>query len=808
MKRAVKTEKKEHLDMKTIEKKWQEFWEKEKIYKFNDKSKKQIFSIDVPPPYASSGHLHVGHALHYTQFEIIARAMRQLGYEVYFAPGFDDNGLPTEKYVEEKFGINKAKTNRAEFRKLCMEESQKVEKEYSEKVFKRLGHSYDWSLLYTTISPEAQKVAQTAFLRLIEKGDCYRKEEPTIWCPYHETALAQAEVEDLQRTTKLNYIDFDIDGTKEKVTIATTRPEFLAACVGVFVNPNDKRYKKLVGKKLVVPIFKHKVKVMTDEKVAMDFGTGIVMICTFGDSSDIDFWKRHKLDLKVLVNKDGTLSELAGKYKGLKLNEAREKIIDDLMKEGRIKKQELLQQTVGSCWRCNTPVEYIVTKQWFIKTLAYKNEIIKRGREIKWHPEFMRSRFEDWTKNLGWDWIISRQRHYGVPIPVWYCEKCNKTILPKENELPIDPIENEKKCPKCGNKAEPEKDVFDTWMTSSNSPEIAAKWLEKPELYKKIAPMSLRPQSHDIIRTWAFYTILKSHLLFNRIPWKEIMIGTFVLDSHGKGMHKSKGNVVWADELIEKYNVDSFRYWVASASVGSDLPFKEQELVAGQRFLTKLWNASKFVLMNLKNYKLKKEKIDDLEMIDKWMLIKIAKLVEQVREFYIKYKIPEARREIENVFWHDFCDNYLELVKRRVYQNNFESKEKSSAQFTLYHSLLAILKLAAPIIPHLTEEIYQQRFSKDENCKSIHLSTWPEIKIELNKETKKIEETGNVAIEIISKVRQAKAKAQKSLKAEIILIIDKEKLQQLKPLIEDLKAVTAAREIKEGKKDEFEIKFL
>jgi len=564
-------------DFKKVEKKWIKEWKKNKVYKFDPHSKKPIFSIDTPPPYASSGHLHVGHILHYTQFEIIARVMRQMGKNVYFPPCFDDNGLPTEKYVEEKLGINKSKTNRSEFRKLCLKESEKVEKLYAKNVFRRLGHSYDWNLLYTTISPKAQKITQTVFLRLIKKGDCYRKEEPVIWCPYHETALAQAEVEDFQRTTKLNYINFDIDGSKKKVAIATTRPEFLPACVGIFVNPKDKRYTGLTKKNLVVPIFNQKVKVMTDEKVDIKFGTGIEMVCTFGDSADIELWRKHKLKLRNILNKNGTLNEYAGKYEGLKIEQARKEILNDLKSENRLKKQEDIQQAVGSCWRCNTPVEYIVTKQWFIKTLRYKKELIKRAREIKWHPEFMRTRFEDWTRNLGWDWIISRQRYYGVPIPVWYCDECGKIILPEEKELPIDPIETQKRCPKCGKKARAETDVFDTWMTSSNTPEIASQWIKNPDLYNKITPMSLRPQSHDIIRTWAFYTILKSHLLFNRIPWKEIMIGTFVLDSKGKGMSKSKKNVVWADEIIEKYGVDALRYWVGTASLGSDLPFKEQE---------------------------------------------------------------------------------------------------------------------------------------------------------------------------------------------------------------------------------------
>ncbi len=786
-----KNKNKNQYNPKKIEAKMLKFWDREKIYKFDFKSKKQIYSIDTPPPYASSGHLHVGHALHYTQFEIMARIMRLLGKNVYFPPGFDDNGLPTEKYVEEKLGINKSKTNRAEFRKICLKESQKAEKDYTENVFKRLGHSYDWELLYTTISPEAQRVAQTSFLRLQKKGDCYRKEEPVIWCPYHETALAQAEVEDLQRTTNLNYIDFDVAGSKEKITIATTRPEFLPACVGVFVHPTDKKNKKLIGKELIVPLFNYKIKIRTDEKVDKDFGTGVVMVCTFGDSTDVEWWKKHKLELRSLLNSDGSLNGLAGKYKGMKLEQAREAMLEDLKKQGRLKKQEPLEQTVGTCWRCHTPVEFIVTKQWFVKTLDYKKQLIKRGREVKWYPDFMRKRYENWVENLGWDWVISRQRYYGVPIPVWYCDKCNEIIFPKENELPIDPTEVKKKCPKCNQNVRPDKDVLDTWMTSSNSPEVAGRWLEKPEQYKKITPFSLRPQSHDIIRTWAFYTILKSHLLFNRIPWKNVMIGTFVLDSKGRGMHKSKGNAIWADELIEKYSVDAFRYWVGGAGVGADLLFKEKELVAGQRFLTKLYNASKFVFMNTKT---KVNKPKKLELIDKWMLQELSETLNQSRQAYEKYDIANARRFIENFFWKIFTDNYLEIVKNRIY--NGTAQEKASAQYVLYESLFSIIKMIAPITPFITEELYQKYYRKNEKTKSIHISNWPKLEI---KKDKNIEAVGNLFIKLLSKIRQEKSKAEKSVKAEIIFTISSGNLKKLKPVLSDFKSVINAREIKTGK---------
>ena len=354
-----------------------------------------------------------------------------------------------------------------------------------------------------------------------------------------------------------------------------------------------------------------------------------------------------------------------------------------------------------------------------------------------------------------------------------------------------------KKCKKCGKNGKADTDVFDTWMTSSNSPELAGKWLEKPDVYKKVVPMSLRPQSHDIIRTWAFYTILKSHLLFNRLPWKDVMIGTYVLDEKGKGMHKSKGNAVWADELIEKYNIDAFRYWVGSASVGSDLPFKEQELVAGKRFLTKLWNASNFVFMNLKGNVKKPRK---LEKIDSYFLIKLSKLLKKAKENYEKYDIAGVKRESENFFWKDFADNYLEIVKNRIY--NGSKSEKDSAKYVLYESLLSILKIFSPICPFITEEIYSQKFAKDEKKKSIHISDWPELDFKLkNKE----EEAGDLFIKILQQIRQVKAKNKKSVKAEIILSLENKIIGKLDGMLQDLKAVVNAKEIKTGK---FKVEFV
>ncbi|MBM3200165.1 valine--tRNA ligase [Candidatus Woesearchaeota archaeon] len=776
------------------EAKWQKYWEEHNIYKFDPESKKPVYSIDVPPPYASAGHLHIGHALHYTQFEIIARYRRMAGYNVYFAPCFDNNGLPTEKYVEDKFKISKKDTTKSDFRKLCREESSKVEKEYADRVFKTLGHSYDWSLQYTTIDPQAQKVAQKSFIELVKKGEAYRSEEPTLWCPKHQTALAQAEIEDVQRTTKLNYLYFDLENGG-KIEVATTRPEFLPSCVGIFIHPKDTRYKHLVSQKAIVPLFKQKVPIMEDEDVDMSFGTGIVMLCLFGDSSDVSWWKKYSLPLKKILTEDGRMNKECGPYQGLTIKEAQEQIIQELDSQGYLIKQEPLQQTVGGCWRCSTPVEFIVTKQWFIKTLIHKEKMIHQGRKINWYPEFYRKRYEDWTNNLAWDWCISRQRFYGVPIPVWYCKKCGTAMLPDEKDLPIDPEHDrpKHKC-SCGSEeftADP--DVFDTWMTSSMSPEIAVRWLEKSERFKKMFPTSLRPQSHDIIRTWAFYTILKALLHFNEIPWKDIAIGTFVLDSKGRGMHKSKGNAIWTHELLSKYNIDVVRYWVGTATFGEDLPFQEKDLITGQKFQNKLWNASKFVISHLQDYDCKKPK--HLENMDRWLLSKLQEIVQQTTEAYQEYRTGEAKRLVEQFFWHTFCDNYLEISKDRLYNKELHGKEpRHSAQYTLYTAMLSILKMFAPIMPHITEELYSHYFKDKEGKKSIHVSDWPEHDKSL--EDKKIEALGDKAVGIISKVRQYKTQNNKSMKTPVKLILDDPELGQV---LADLKSVTNATEIIFGK---------
>ncbi len=770
----------------------QKFWEESKIYSFNPKSKKPIYSIDTPPP-TVSGKMHAGHAFNYTSFDVIARFKRMQGFELFFPFGTDDNGLATERLIEKLKGVKAKQMTRDSFVKLCLDTLNEIRPEFIAD-WKRIGMSCDFGLFYSTIDEHCRRISQKSFIELYKKGREYRKEAPTIWCPECQTAIAQVELKDKAFNTTFNYIVFKVKEKDEEkdLIIATTRPELLPSCVAVFYNPNDKRYNGLKGKKARVPLFNYEVPILEESNVDMEKGTGIVMCCTFGDQSDIEWWYTHKLPLKISITKDGKMNENAGKYAGLSITQARKKILEDLKTNGLLVDQKNITHTVNVHERCDTPIEFIVTKQWFIKYLDLKKEFLELGKKLKWYPEFMRVRYENWIKGLKWDWCISRQRYFGIPIPVWYCKKCDEVIVADEKNLPVDPLIDKppiQKCPKCfSEEFIPEQDVLDTWATSSLTPIIAAQLVDK-RLFPKLFPMTLRPQGQDIITFWLFNTVVKSWLHYKKLPWKNAMITGYVLSAEREKMSKSKGNIVEPQFLIQKYSADALRYWACSVKLGEDLSVDEKEFVAGEKLIKKLWNSAKFC-MQFGRKKISK-KTKKLEKIDLWLLSKLSRLIKECTKYYENFEVAKARKEIVNFFWHTFCDNYIEIIKDRVYN---KKKGFESAQYTSYISLLSILKLLAPIMPYITEEIYQIYFRKYEKEKSIHISKWPKP-ILINKNAEKI---GDEFIKIVKAVRNAKTKARKSLKAQIILKLEKEKLRLLSEVLDELKAVTSAKEVKEG----------
>lgn len=765
-----------------------QIWEKNKTYKFNPKNNGKIYSVDTPPPYIS-GKMHIGHAFSYSQQDFIVRFMRMRGHNIFYPFGTDDNGLPTERFIEKVNKVKSKNMSRAEFIELCLK-TLKTETPKCIQDFKDLAISSDYDMYYSTIDKHSQKVSQKSFIELFKDGIAYQKDFPTIWCPDCQTSIAQAELEDKEHGSFFSTLKFESEG--KELPIATTRPELLPACVAIFVHPEDERYKEFVGKKAIVPITNQEVPIIEDESADPEKGTGVLMICSYGDRFDVDAINRHNLSPKVILDKDGTFSE--GPYKGMKVEESRKKILEELKKEKLILEQKQISHVVNTHDKCGTAIEFIPTKQWFIKILDKKKELLKRADEIKWYPGFMKKRYENWVSGLEWDWSISRNRHFGVPIPVWECESCNEVILPEESELPVDPLQEERKCPKCGKNAIPENMVFDTWATSSLTPQIA---LNLPEAKEHIKlPFSLRPQGHDIIRTWAFYTIVKSHYHENKIPWEEIVISGNV-SLGGEKMSKSKGNVIKPQEVMEKYGADALRFWAAGSKLGQDLDYLEQDLVAGKKTITKLWNASKFVFMNLEDYD-KKSKPKKLEKLDTIFLTKLNELIKSTTKAFEEYEYSKVKQDIEHFFWKEFADNYLEIVKKRVY--NETGDKKLSAQYTLYTTLKTILKIFAPIMPFITEELYQIYFKNSEEGESIHLSEWPkELK------TKKEEPSFKDFTELLSKIRQEKTNAQKAMNAEIKLTLEKDTLKKLGETIKDLQDVTNATEVNKG---EFRVEFI
>ena len=779
-------EKTEQYNCKEAESRILKFWEKEKIFSFDKKSKKKIFAIDTPPP-TVSGKMHIGHAFQYSQTDFIARFKRMNNYSVFYPFGTDDNGLPTERLVEKTMNVKAKDMSREKFIELCTSFLKKELPGFIQD-WKNIGISCDYSLYYSTINEHSRKISQWSFLDLYKKARAYRKDAPSMFCPECRTGVAQVEVKDKEIETTFNTILFKIGN--ENIEIATTRPELLPACVAVFYHPDDKRYKKYKGKMAKVPLFNFSVPVMEDKRAQIDKGTGIVMCCTFGDQTDMEWQKAYNLEIKEALTKEGRMSQLAGKYSQLSIKEARKAIIDDLKKENLLVQQEKIKHFVNVHERCNTEIEFIKSRQWFVKYLDLKEKMIEWGNKIKWHPDFMKTRYDNWVNGLQWDWLISNQRHFGVPFPVWYCKKCEKEILAEETSLPVNPLTDKpkNKCSCGSNEFIPEKDILNTWFTSSMTPQIAIKLLPE-KMQEKLFPMELRGHAHEIITFWSFNTIFKSNIHFNHNPWKNLMISGFVT-IEGEKMSKSKGNVIAPQEVMEKYGADALRYWASCSKLGEDTDYQEKEIITGKKFVTKLFNATKFVFLNLK----KSEKPKKLEEIDRLLLTRLNNVIKNATFSFENYEYSKAKQETTNFFWHIFCDNYLEIVKNRIYNGNIEEKE--SASYALYHSLLAMLKLMAPFTPFITEYLYQNYFKKHEKEKSIHLTSWPkEFDI---KNEKKDEETFNLLLEIIKKVREEKSKSQKSMKAEIILFLEKDKQEKLKLVLNDLQAVANARKIEDG----------
>lgn len=739
-----------------IEKKWQEFWEKHELYKFDESSTKKAYIIDTPPPYPT-GELHLGHVLNWVYMDVIARYKRMKGYNVLFPQGWDCHGLPTEVKVEETYNIKKGDIPRDKFRKLCVQLTERNIKRMKKQI-KSLGCSIDWSREYITMKDEYVRKSQYAFLKMYESGLIYRGEHPVNWCPRCETAIADAEVEYEERETILNYIRFPYD--EGHILIATTRPELLPACVGIAVHPEDERYTNLIGKKAMIPLFKRKVKIIADKDVDPDFGTGIVMICTFGDKQDVEWVKRHSLPIIRAIDRRGRLTEVAGRYYGMKVDEARKKIIQELEEKGYIERKEKIKQNVGKCWRCKTPVEILSEKQWFVDVRSLKEKILAASKKMKWYPEYMEIRLINWVNSMDWDWVISRQRIFATPIPVWYCRDCGNIIVAKENQLPVFPEkEIPEKCNKCGSSnIEPEKDVLDTWMDSSITPLIIAGWPDNGE-FRKLFPSDLRPQGHDIIRTWAFYTIVKTVALVNSEPFKALLINGMVLAEDGRKMSKSLGNVVEPDDIIKKYGADSLRQWAAMGGApGSDIPFSYKDVKFGNRFLRKLWNA----LIFASEHFTEEEKVN-LNIVDRWILSRLNKLVDRVTNSLENYRFDRAILDIQNFVWHEFCDIYIEEIKHRIYNpETYGDLSKKAAIFTLKKVLFTVIKLLAPFTPHFCEEAYH-RFFRGE--RSIHLQPWPEIEAEYIDDD--VEEKAKVINDIIIKIRRYKAEKGLPLNYEI-----------------------------------------
>jgi valyl-tRNA synthetase len=749
-----------------IETKWMDAWRAQGTYDFNRSATRDaVFSVDTPPP-TVSGSLHMGHVFSYTHTDTVARFWRMRGKSVFYPMGWDDNGLPTERRVQNYFGVScdpsvpyvpnlqppfrgdppknhiAVPVSRPNFIELC-EELTAQDEQVFEDLFRRLGLSVDWSLLYTTIEDRSRRTSQRAFLRNLARGEAYTQEAPTLWDVDFRTAVAQAELEDRERPGAYHTIAFHKSDGSGDVLIDTTRPELLPACVAVIAHPDDERYKPLFGTTVRTPLFNVEVPVLAHPLAQIDKGTGIAMCCTFGDLTDVIWWRELQLNMRAIISRDGRLiaeapdgltdekgitnyNALAGKS----TKQAQTAIAEMLATSGEmVGEPRPITHPVKFYEKGDRPLEIVTSRQWYIRNggrdAELRDALLARGAGLTWHPDHMRHRYSNWVEGLNGDWLVSRQRWFGVPIPVWY--KLNEhgevlhesPLVPNESHLPIDPSTDVPEGFNEAQRGQPggfigDPDVMDTWATSSLTPQIAGKWEDDNDLFARVYPFDVRPQAHDIIRTWLFATMVRSHFEHKTAPWSNAALSGWILDPDRKKMSKSKGNVVTPVDLFEQYGSDAVRYWAASARPGVDTAFSEDQMKVGRKLATKILNVTKFVL----GFGDADESVAPTEQVDCAMLHRLAAVVEECTTAFEAFDYARALERTESFFWW-FCDDYVELVKTRAYSE--DSPEGSlSARIALRRALSTLQRLFAPLLPFATEEVWNWW-----QTGSVHQAQWP-----------------------------------------------------------------------------------
>ena len=755
-------------DHQTFDQEIKNFWDKEGVYTFVSDPSKKVFSVDTPPP-TVSGTLHIGHVFSYTHTDLIVRYKRLQGFSIFYPMGFDDNGLATERFVEKKNGLKAQNLKRSDFIELCLKDCAEAEKEF-EKLWKTLGLSVDWSKTYSTIGRDARVVSQKSFLKLFKDKKIYRKQEPALYCTTCQTSIAQADLDTDELASTFNNVAFKTEAGQE-LLIATTRPELLPACVALMYNPNDARYAHLKGAYAITPVFGKRVPCIADDKVDQEKGTGLVMCCTFGDPTDIYWFKTYNLPFVQVVGRNGQWTEATGPLQGLKVIEARKRMLELLKEDGSLREQLAIKHHVPVHERCKQGIEYLILTQWFVDILNHKKDFLAQADKINWHPAFMKARYIDWVEHLSWDWCISRQRFYGIPFPVWHCNACHEVLVAPDAVLPIDPQEQAYPggaC-SCGSKdLRADTDVMDTWNTSSITPQLVTRW-ELDENRPVAMPMSIRPQAHDIIRTWAFYTIIKAFYHNNDIPWNDIVISGHVLAGKEK-ISKSKGNEkITPQALLEGFSPDVIRFWAASGTPGADTAFSENQLKIGQKLVTKLWNAMRFSAEFLADYK-PTAKPAKLGLVNEWLHDELAHLVQRYCTSFDAFDYAKAIELVEKFFWHDFCDNYLELIKDQIFNPaKYSAADLEATRYTLYNVSLTLLQLYTPFIPFVTEKLYQLLFRNHVGMVSLQ-----QVVLDRTQYVPQYPQSGpsmQAMLGIVNQVRKLKSEHQLSLKTPITNLV-------------------------------------